>query len=54
MVADPLALQYILNSPYFYRAPISDNMAILLFGDNSVLTARGTFLLQSLSLSMTA
>ncbi|KAJ7865050.1 cytochrome P450 [Mycena olivaceomarginata] len=41
MVADPRALQYILNSPYFYRPPISDNMAILLFGDNSVLTARG-------------
>ncbi|KAJ7314844.1 cytochrome P450 [Mycena albidolilacea] len=41
MVADPLALQYILNSPKFYRAPILNNMAILLFGDSSVITARG-------------
>ncbi|KAJ7743662.1 cytochrome P450 [Mycena olivaceomarginata] len=41
MVADPLALQYILNSPKFYRAPILNNMVILLFGDSSVITARG-------------
>ncbi|KAJ7025659.1 cytochrome P450 [Mycena alexandri] len=42
MVADPLALQYILNSPKFGRAPILDNMASLLFGERSVITASGS------------
>ncbi|KAF8183072.1 cytochrome P450 [Mycena galopus ATCC 62051] len=42
MVADPLALQYILNSPKFGRAPILDNTATLLFGEKSVITASGS------------
>ncbi|KAF7349931.1 Cytochrome P450 [Mycena venus] len=42
MVADPLALQYILNSPKFGRAPILDNTASLLFGERSVITASGS------------
>ncbi|KAJ7813050.1 cytochrome P450 [Mycena olivaceomarginata] len=33
MVADPTALQYILNSPSFYRSPLKDNIAYLLFGN---------------------
>ncbi|KAJ7238826.1 cytochrome P450 [Mycena haematopus] len=41
MVADPLALQYIINSPSFYRSPIKDNVAYLLFGERSVITATG-------------
>ncbi|KAF7336151.1 Cytochrome P450 [Mycena venus] len=41
MVADPVALQYILNSPSFYRSPVKDNTAYLLFGENSVITATG-------------
>ncbi|KAJ7304883.1 cytochrome P450 [Mycena albidolilacea] len=42
MVADPLTLQYILNSPKFGRAPILDNTANLLFGERSVITASGS------------
>ncbi|KAJ7091708.1 cytochrome P450 [Mycena crocata] len=42
MVADPLALQYILNSPHFYRAPPLDTLATLLFGRQSVMAAKGT------------
>ncbi|KAJ7232293.1 cytochrome P450 [Mycena rebaudengoi] len=41
LVADPVALQYVLNNPKFCRAPIPDNMGILLFGQKSVLIARG-------------
>ncbi|KAJ7342473.1 cytochrome P450 [Mycena albidolilacea] len=41
MVADPTALQYILNSPSFYRSPLKDNIAYLLFGEKSVISARG-------------
>ncbi|KAJ6489896.1 cytochrome P450 [Mycena sanguinolenta] len=41
MVADPLALQYIVNSPSFYRSPTKDNIAYLLFGERSVITATG-------------
>ncbi|KAJ7870890.1 cytochrome P450 [Mycena leptocephala] len=41
MVADPVALQYVLNSPKFCRAPITDNIVFLLFGEKSVFTARG-------------
>ncbi|KAF8200450.1 cytochrome P450 [Mycena galopus ATCC 62051] len=39
MVSDPLAVQYILNSPSFYRAPVQDNIARLLFGKMSVIAA---------------
>jgi cytochrome P450 len=46
MVADPVALQYVLNSPKFCRAPITDNIAFLLFGEKSVFTARGKFFAQ--------
>ncbi|KAF7344262.1 Cytochrome P450 [Mycena venus] len=42
MVADPVALQHILNSPKFGRAPILDNTASLLFGEKSVITASGS------------
>ncbi|KAF7345290.1 Cytochrome P450 [Mycena sanguinolenta] len=41
MVADPLALQYIVNSPSFCRSPTKDNIAYLLFGERSVITATG-------------
>ncbi|KAJ7458483.1 cytochrome P450 [Mycena latifolia] len=41
MVADPAAIQYVLNSSKFCRAPIPDNMGILLFGQKSVIIARG-------------
>ncbi|KAJ7764299.1 cytochrome P450 [Mycena metata] len=47
MVADPLALQHILNSPKFGRAPILDNTASLLFGEGSVITASGGCILFS-------
>ncbi|KAF8205201.1 cytochrome P450 [Mycena galopus ATCC 62051] len=41
MVADPVALQYILNSSSFFRSPLKDNIAYLLFGEKSVITATG-------------
>ncbi|KAJ6527707.1 cytochrome P450 [Mycena capillaripes] len=41
MVADPVALQYVLNSSKFCRAPITDNMGTLLFGQKSVIIAKG-------------
>ncbi|KAJ7479482.1 cytochrome P450 [Mycena latifolia] len=41
MVSDPLAMQYILNSPQFYRSPIRDTLAYFLFGSGSVMTAKG-------------
>ncbi|KAJ6536352.1 cytochrome P450 [Mycena capillaripes] len=41
MVADPLALQFLLNSPTVTRSPNSDNTAELMFGEKSVITARG-------------
>ncbi|KAJ6477923.1 cytochrome P450 [Mycena vitilis] len=40
MVADPAALQHILNSSTFSRSPAVDNTAELMFGEKSVLTAK--------------
>ncbi|KAF8172535.1 cytochrome P450 [Mycena galopus ATCC 62051] len=42
MVADPLAMQYILNSGKFRRDVVPDNMIRLLFGEGSVVVARGS------------
>ncbi|KAF7366181.1 Cytochrome P450 [Mycena venus] len=42
MVADPLALQYIFNSPHFALSPILQNMVRLVFGDGALLGLRGT------------
>ncbi|KAF8187881.1 cytochrome P450 [Mycena galopus ATCC 62051] len=42
MVADPRALQYMVNSSSFSRAPALDNMAKLLFGEKSIGVARGS------------
>ncbi|KAJ6571211.1 cytochrome P450, partial [Mycena capillaripes] len=41
MVSDPGALQYILNSPIFWRAPIFEGTVNLLLGGKSVIAARG-------------
>ncbi|KAF8172542.1 cytochrome P450 [Mycena galopus ATCC 62051] len=41
MVADPLAMQYILNSGKFRRSIIIDSLANLLFGEKSVIVVRG-------------
>jgi hypothetical protein len=41
MVADPLALQYILNSPAFGRTGTLKVMVELLFGKKSVIGAQG-------------
>ncbi|KAJ6571230.1 cytochrome P450 [Mycena capillaripes] len=41
MVSDPGALQYILNSPTFCRAPVLDGLIKLAFGGKSVIAARG-------------
>ncbi|KAJ6554209.1 cytochrome P450 [Mycena capillaripes] len=41
MVSDPGALQYILNSPIFCRAPVLEGMINLIFGGKSVIAARG-------------
>ncbi|KAJ7673673.1 cytochrome P450 [Mycena polygramma] len=40
MVADPAALHHILNSSTFNRSPAVDNTAELMFGEESVLTAK--------------
>ncbi|KAJ6457711.1 cytochrome P450 [Mycena sanguinolenta] len=42
MVADPLAMQYILNSPNFRRSPTADNANNILFGEKSLLLLRGS------------
>ncbi|KAJ6554167.1 cytochrome P450 [Mycena capillaripes] len=41
MVSDPGALQYILNSPIFCKAPVLEGLTHLLFGGKSVIAARG-------------
>ncbi|KAJ7881393.1 cytochrome P450 [Mycena leptocephala] len=43
MVSDPLALQYIINSPNFERGPVTDNLGAILFGDKSVIIVKGMF-----------
>ncbi|KAJ7798910.1 cytochrome P450 [Mycena olivaceomarginata] len=43
MVADPLALQTILNSPLFVRTGIFDILMRLLFGEQSVICIKGRF-----------
>ncbi|KAJ7116111.1 cytochrome P450 [Mycena crocata] len=41
MVADTVALQHILNSPHFYRAPVLEAIINLLCGGHGVMVARG-------------
>jgi hypothetical protein len=45
MISDPAALKYILNSSHFRLGPLRDSTAHLLFGDKSVVTVNGRFLL---------
>ncbi|KAF7375701.1 Cytochrome P450 [Mycena sanguinolenta] len=41
-VADPVAMQYILNSPNFRRSPTEDNARILVFGEKGFVVLRGS------------
>ncbi|KAF7358691.1 Cytochrome P450 [Mycena sanguinolenta] len=41
MVADPMALQYILNSPHFALSSLMQNMIDLVFGEHSLIGLRG-------------
>ncbi|KAJ7124219.1 cytochrome P450 [Mycena epipterygia] len=41
MIADPLALQYILNSPHFEHSPLLDHLIDLLYGMDSVSGLKG-------------
>jgi len=41
MVADPLALKYILNSPHFEHSPLVDHLIDLMFGMDSVIGLKG-------------
>ncbi|KAJ7629235.1 cytochrome P450 [Mycena polygramma] len=43
MVSDPVALQYLLNSPVFVRGPLLDGLLTLVFGENSLIVVRGEF-----------
>ncbi|KAF7375758.1 Cytochrome P450 [Mycena sanguinolenta] len=42
MVADPHAMQYILNSPNFRRSPTTDSSLNILFGEKGLLLLRGS------------
>jgi hypothetical protein len=44
MISDSLALQYILNSPYFGHGPTSENIMDLIFDQNAVVAAKGRFI----------
>ncbi|KAF7336142.1 Cytochrome P450 [Mycena venus] len=41
MVSDPLALQYILNSPHFGHGPNLENAINLMFDQNAIMAAKG-------------
>ncbi|KAJ6492258.1 cytochrome P450, partial [Mycena sanguinolenta] len=41
MVADPMAIQYILNNPHFALSPLLQNVVYLVFGEHSMLGLRG-------------
>ncbi|KAJ7107696.1 cytochrome P450 [Mycena epipterygia] len=41
MVADPIALQYILNTPHFEHSPLLEYIMDLLYGMDSVITLKG-------------
>ncbi|KAJ7704001.1 cytochrome P450 [Mycena rosella] len=41
MVSDPVALQYLINSPSFSHGPVPENVVNLLFGKKSVLGLKG-------------
>ncbi|KAJ6492256.1 cytochrome P450 [Mycena sanguinolenta] len=41
MVADPMALQYILSSPHFALSPFIQNMVGMVFGEHSLIGLRG-------------
>jgi hypothetical protein len=43
MVADPLALQYILNGSAFERSGMLNVMVDLIFGEKSVVASKGMF-----------
>ncbi|KAJ7685910.1 cytochrome P450 [Mycena rosella] len=42
MVSDPVALQYLINSPSFAHGPVPENVVNLLFGKKSVLGLKGS------------
>ncbi|KAF7358689.1 Cytochrome P450 [Mycena sanguinolenta] len=41
MVADPMALQHIINNPHFALSPLTQNMVELVFGEHSLIGLRG-------------
>ncbi|KAJ6506163.1 hypothetical protein C8R47DRAFT_1101439 [Mycena vitilis] len=41
MVFDPVALQYLINSPTFARGPVLDGLLSVIFTRKSILTAKG-------------
>jgi hypothetical protein len=41
MISDPLALQYMVNSPHFDHGPILENGINLMFDENCVLAMKG-------------
>ncbi|KAF7336154.1 Cytochrome P450 [Mycena venus] len=41
MISDPLALQYILNSPHFGHGPTFENSMSLMLDENAVIAAKG-------------
>ncbi|KAF8160388.1 hypothetical protein K438DRAFT_1686506 [Mycena galopus ATCC 62051] len=41
MVSDPVALQYVLHSPMFFRGPVLERVIDLVFGSMSVFAATG-------------
>jgi hypothetical protein len=44
MISDPLALQYILNSPQFGHGPNAENVMDLILDRNAVVAAKGRFI----------
>ncbi|KAF7342337.1 Cytochrome P450 [Mycena venus] len=43
IVADPLALQHVLNSPFFEHGPTLDNAVSLLFDESCLMAAKGIY-----------
>jgi hypothetical protein len=41
MISDPLALQYMVNSPHFAHGPILENGMNLMFDENCVMAVKG-------------
>ncbi|KAJ6467372.1 cytochrome P450 [Mycena sanguinolenta] len=41
MISDPVAIQYILNTPHFEHGPVLENVIDMLFGEKSLVAAKG-------------